>query len=72
MTQREGRGSSDARRLRSNGMIPGVLYGQGRTGLVMQALAMRLYHLGLDAHVAGAMTTPPVGAGDLPNLNQHD
>ena len=42
-----------------------VLYGQGRTGLMMQALAMRLYHLGLDAHVAGAMTTPPVGTGDL-------
>jgi 6-phospho-3-hexuloisomerase len=42
-----------------------VLYGQGRMGLVMQALAMRLYHLGFDAHVAGAMTAPPVGAGDL-------
>ena len=30
MTQREGRGSSDARRLRSSGMIPGVLYGRGK------------------------------------------
>ena len=26
---------------------------------------MRLYHLGLDAHVQGEMSTPPVGAGDL-------
>lgn len=42
-----------------------VVHGQGRTGLVMQALTMRLYHLGLDAHVVGAMTTPPVGPGDL-------
>jgi 6-phospho-3-hexuloisomerase len=42
-----------------------VLYGVGREGLMMRALAMRLYHLGLDAHVAGDMTTPPVGAGDL-------
>jgi 6-phospho-3-hexuloisomerase len=48
---------SDARRI--------VLYGQGRTGLMMQAFVMRLYHLGLDAHMVGAMTTPPVGPGDL-------
>lgn len=42
-----------------------VCHGVGREGLMMKALAMRLYHLGLDAHVAGDMTTPPVGAGDL-------
>jgi len=42
-----------------------VLHGVGREGLMMKALAMRLYHLGLDAHVLGDMTTPPVGAGDL-------
>jgi 6-phospho-3-hexuloisomerase len=42
-----------------------ALYGVGREGLMMKALAMRLYHLGLDAHVVGDMTTPPVGAGDL-------
>lgn len=42
-----------------------VVYGQGRTGLVMQALTMRLHHLGLNAHSVGAMTTPPIGAGDL-------
>ena len=29
--QREGRGSADARRLRLQGMIPGVLYGRGKT-----------------------------------------
>ena len=42
-----------------------VLHGVGREGLMMKALAMRLYHLGLDAHVLGDMTTPPVGEGDL-------
>jgi large subunit ribosomal protein L25 len=29
--QREGRGSADARRLRRQGIIPGVLYGRGKT-----------------------------------------
>jgi len=40
------------------------LYGVGREGLMMRAFAMRLFHLGLDVHVVGDMTTPPVGAGD--------
>jgi 6-phospho-3-hexuloisomerase len=40
-------------------------YGVGREGLMMKALAMRLYHLGLDVHVVGDMTTPPVGSGDV-------
>lgn len=42
-----------------------VCYGVGREGLMMRALAMRLYHMGLDAHVVGDMACPPVGAGDL-------
>ncbi len=42
-----------------------ALYGVGREGLMMKALAMRLYHLGLDAHVVGDMNTPPLGTGDL-------
>ncbi|MEM6466021.1 MAG: SIS domain-containing protein [Pseudomonadota bacterium] len=42
-----------------------VCYGVGREGLMMRALAMRLYHLGCDAHVVGDMTAPPVGSGDL-------
>lgn len=42
-----------------------ALYGVGREGLMMRALAMRLYHLGLDAHVVGDMSTPPLGPGDL-------
>jgi 6-phospho-3-hexuloisomerase len=42
-----------------------VCYGVGREGLMMQALAMRLYHMGLDAHVVGDMSCPPVGPGDL-------
>jgi 6-phospho-3-hexuloisomerase len=40
-------------------------YGVGREGLMMRALCMRLGHLGLDAHVVGDMTTPPLGASDL-------
>src|SRR3981081_1899544 len=40
-------------------------YGVGREGLMMKALCMRLMHLGLDAHVVGDMTAPPVGKGDL-------
>jgi 6-phospho-3-hexuloisomerase len=40
-------------------------HGVGREGLMMKALCMRLMHLGLDAHVVGDMTTPPVGKGDL-------
>jgi 6-phospho-3-hexuloisomerase len=35
-----------------------VVSGAGREGLMMRALAMRLYHLGLDAHVAGEMGWP--------------
>lgn len=42
-----------------------ALYGVGREGLMMKALAMRLFHLGLDAHVVGDMTTPPLGERDL-------
>ena len=42
-----------------------ALYGQGRTGLVMQGLTMRLYHLGRDAHWVGAMNAPPLSPGDL-------
>lgn len=40
-------------------------HGVGREGLMMRALCMRLMHLGLNAHVVGDMTTPPVNAGDL-------
>ncbi len=40
-------------------------YGVGREGLMMRALCMRLMHLGLDAHVVGDMTMPPLSAGDL-------
>lgn len=47
----------DARRI--------ACYGVGREGLMMRALCMRLMHLGLDAHVVGDMTTPPLGPGDL-------
>ena len=38
------------------------LYGVGRNGLVLQAFAMRLVHLGLDAHFVGQLSAPPAGA----------
>jgi 6-phospho-3-hexuloisomerase len=41
------------------------LHGLGREGLQMKGLAMRLFHLGLDAHVVGEMTTPAIGKDDL-------
>lgn len=42
-----------------------ILYGTGREGLMVKALTMRLYHLGLDVHYIGDMTTPPGDKGDL-------
>ena len=42
-----------------------ALHGVGREGLMMRALTMRLFHMGLDAHPVGDMTTPAIGAGDL-------
>lgn len=40
-------------------------HGVGREGLMMRALAMRLFHLGCDVHVVGDMTAPPVAGGDV-------
>jgi 6-phospho-3-hexuloisomerase len=42
-----------------------VLYGCGREGLMMRALAMRLHHLGLNVAMQGDMAAPPLGKGDL-------
>ncbi|WP_028376165.1 6-phospho-3-hexuloisomerase [Leeuwenhoekiella sp. MAR_2009_132] len=41
------------------------LIGMGRSGLMMQAAAMRLMHLGFDAYVVGETTTPAIQEGDL-------
>ncbi|WP_082579683.1 SIS domain-containing protein [Arthrobacter sp. Soil736] len=38
--------------------------GQGRSGLVAAMVAMRLMHLGHDAHLVGEATAPSVRAGD--------
>ena len=51
------RAIADARRV--------MLYGCGREGLMMRALAMRLHHLGLDACMQGDMAAFPLGPGDL-------
>jgi 6-phospho-3-hexuloisomerase len=42
-----------------------AVYGVGRELLSLRAFAMRLMHLGKDAHVAGDVTAKPVGPGDL-------
>lgn len=42
-----------------------VVYGCGREAVQIRGFAMRLYHLGLDAAVAGDVTAPPVGEGDV-------
>lgn len=42
-----------------------VVFGGGRERLQIMGFAMRLHHMGLKVAVAGDMTTPPVGAGDL-------
>jgi 6-phospho-3-hexuloisomerase len=39
--------------------------GAGRTGLALKMAAMRLMHLGLVVHVAGEVTCPAIGRGDL-------
>jgi 6-phospho-3-hexuloisomerase len=51
------RATAEARRV--------MLYGCGREGLMMRALAMRLHHLGLDVCMHGDMTAFPLGPGDL-------
>ncbi|GHD10811.1 6-phospho-3-hexuloisomerase [Zhihengliuella salsuginis] len=41
------------------------LFGQGRSGIALRSLAMRLMHLGLAVHVVGDATAPAIGAGDV-------
>ena len=46
-------------------MAPRVFVaGEGRSGFMARAFAMRLAHLGLPVHVLGETTTPPVAHGD--------
>ena len=42
-----------------------LIHGQGRAGLALQALAMRLGQLGRDAHWLGDTAPPPLRHGDL-------
>lgn len=41
------------------------VYGTGRSGLMLKALAMRLMQVGYQSYVVGETTTPSVGKGDL-------
>lgn len=40
------------------------LTGKGRSGLAIRGFAIRLMHLGIDAHLVGESTTPPIGEDD--------
>jgi 6-phospho-3-hexuloisomerase len=42
-----------------------ALYAGGREGLMIRALAMRLFHLGYEVSVVGDMTAPYLTHGDL-------
>jgi len=42
-----------------------ALFGGGREGLMIRALAMRLFHLGYEVSVVGDMTAPFLTNGDL-------
>ncbi|HET7857298.1 MAG TPA: 50S ribosomal protein L25 [Gaiellaceae bacterium] len=66
--EREGRGSADARRLRRQGLIPGVLYGRGKTPHAFCVSERELrralsgdssLHAILDVVLAGQKTTHP-------------
>lgn len=41
-----------------------MVAGEGRSGLMARAFAMRLMHLGLNVHVVGETTTPSLAASD--------
>ncbi|CAJ0995663.1 3-hexulose-6-phosphate isomerase [Sodalis praecaptivus] len=41
------------------------LSGQGRSRLMVKAIAIRLMHIGLAVYVAGESNTPAIAAGDL-------
>ena len=42
-----------------------VVAGEGRSGFMAKAFAMRLMHLGVPVHVVGETTTPALGSADL-------
>ena len=45
------------------------VFGQGRTGYMTRAFAVRLMHLGMDVHFVGDTTTPPITPRDLCLVN---
>ena len=45
------------------------VYGQGRTGFISRAFAVRLMHLGLRVYFVGETTTPPITERDLCIVN---
>lgn len=42
-----------------------VAFGAGRVGMAVRGFAMRLGHLGFNAHTLGDSTVPSAGSGDL-------
>ena len=50
-------------RLSGSGRV--LVAGEGRSGFMARAFAMRLMHLGLTVHVIGETTTPPMAENDV-------
>jgi 6-phospho-3-hexuloisomerase len=42
-----------------------LAYGLGRELLALRGFIMRLMHIGLDVHMVGDVTAPPLGPGDV-------
>jgi 6-phospho-3-hexuloisomerase len=57
-------GELDALAIRLQNSTHVVVTGEGRSGFMAKALAMRLMHLGLNVDVVGETTTPAVTADD--------
>jgi 6-phospho-3-hexuloisomerase len=57
----------DLRHLADSVMVAPRVFvtGEGRSGFMAKAFAMRLMHLGILVHVIAETTTPAVGSGDL-------
>ncbi len=41
------------------------LIGAGRSGCVLEAMSIRLRHLGIETHIVGTAGCPPIQSGDL-------
>ena len=62
--EREGRGKNDARRLRMQGMVPAVLYGDGDNGSTVLAVPVKVVDYTLQHVGDNALYDLEIGGGD--------